>query len=53
MNGDTSFSRSSFTNTVRPVFGDHSKIDNANDLKSDGSVMQVESITECCILQHL
>ena len=34
--------------TVKPVLSSHSKIDKTKDLKTDGSLMKVESIAECC-----
>ena len=34
-------------NTVKPVLSGHSKNGNTNVLKTDGSLMQVESIAEC------
>ena len=33
--------------TVEPVLDGHSKIDKTNVLKTDGSLMKVESIAEC------
>ena len=33
--------------TVKPILSGHSKIDKSKDLKTDGSLMQVESIAEC------
>ena len=33
--------------TVKPVFSGHSKIDKTKVLKTDGSLVQVESIAEC------
>ena len=38
-------------NTVKPVLGGHSKIDKTKVLKTNGSLMKVESIAEC-ILQY-
>ena len=37
-------------NTVKPVLSGFSKIDKPKDLKTDGRLMQVESIAEC--LEH-
>ena len=34
--------------TVKPVLIGHSKIDKMKVLKTGGSLMQVESIVECC-----
>ena len=34
--------------TVKPVLSGHSKIDKTNFLKTNGSLMKVESIAECC-----
>ena len=34
-------------NTVKPVLSGHSKIDKTKVLKTDGSLVQVESIAEC------
>ena len=36
--------------TVKPVLSGHSKIDKTKVLKTDGSLMQVESVAEC--LEH-
>ena len=36
-----------FSNTVKPVFRSHSKIDKTKILMTDGSLMKVESISEC------
>ena len=33
--------------TLKPVLSGHSKIDKTKVLKTDGSLMQVESIAEC------
>ena len=44
-----------FAATVKPVLSDHSKMDKTKVLKTDGSLMQVESIAECSpwsILQY-
>ena len=44
-----------FSITVEPVLSDHSKIDKANILMVNGSLMKVESIAECSprsILQY-
>ena len=41
--------------TVKPVLSDHSKIDKANILMTNGSLMQVKRIAECSpwsILQY-
>ena len=38
-------------NTVKPVLSGHSKIDKTKVLLTNGSLMKVESITEC-ILQY-
>ena len=35
--------------TVKPVLSGHSKIDKTKVLKTDGSLMQVESIAECSL----
>ena len=35
--------------TVKPVLNGHSKIDKIKDLKTDGSLMKVESIAECSL----
>ena len=35
--------------TVKPVLSDHSKIDKTNVLKTNGSLMKVESIAECSL----
>ena len=37
------------TNTVKPVLSGHSKIDEAKVLKTNGSLMEVESIAECSL----
>ena len=37
--------------TFKPVLSGHSRTDKINDLKTDGGLMQVKSITEC-ILQY-
>ena len=34
--------------TVKPVLNDHSKIDKIKVLKTNGSLMKVESIAEFC-----
>ena len=34
---------------VKPVLSSHSKIDKTKVLKTDGSLMQVESIAECSL----
>ena len=34
--------------TVKPVLSGHSNIDKTKVLKTDGTLMQVESIAECC-----
>ena len=34
---------------VKPVLSGHSKIDKTKDLKTDGSLMHVESIAECSL----
>ena len=36
-------------NTVKPVLSSHSKIDKTKVLKTDGSLMKVESTTECSL----
>ena len=36
--------------TVKPVLSSHSKIDNTKVLKTNGSLMQAESIAECTYL---
>ena len=36
-----------WVNTVKPVLSDHSKIDRTKFLKTNGSLMKVESIAEC------
>ena len=40
--------------TVKPVLSDHSKIDKTKVLKTNGSLMKVESYAECSesILQY-
>ena len=38
-----------FLTTVKPVLSGHSKIDKIKDLKTDGSLMKVESIAECSL----
>ena len=38
-----------FYNTVKPVLSGHSKIDKTEVLKTDGSLMQVESIAKCSL----
>ena len=35
--------------TVKPFFSGHSKIDKTKVLKTNGSLMKVESITECSL----
>ena len=35
--------------TLKPVLSGHSKIDKTKVLKTDGSLMQVESIAECSL----
>ena len=42
-------------NTVKPVLSSHSKIDKTKVLKTNGSLMKVESIAECSwsILQYI
>ena len=35
--------------TVKPVLSDHSKIDKTKVLKTNGSLMKVESIAECSL----
>ena len=35
--------------TVKPVFSGHSKKDKTKVLKTDGMLMQVESIVECSL----
>ena len=37
------------TNTVKPVLSVHSKIDKTEVLKTNGSLMEVESIAECSL----
>ena len=37
------------TSTVKPVLSGHSKIDKTNVLKTNGSLMKVESIAECSL----
>ena len=37
--------------TVKPVLSDHSKIDKTNILMTNGSLMKVESMAECCDLR--
>ena len=39
----------SFAKTVKPVLSGHSKIDKIKVLKTDGSLMQVESIAKCSL----
>ena len=41
--------RSMSLSTVKPVLSDHSKIDEKKVLKTNGSLMQVESIAECSL----
>ena len=44
-----------YLNTVKPVLSGHSKIDKTKVLKTNGSLMKVESIGECSprsILQY-
>ena len=36
-------------NTVKPALSDHSKIDKTKVLKTNGSLMKVESIAECSL----
>ena len=36
-------------NTVKPVLSSHSKIVKTKVLKTNGSLMKVESIAECCL----
>ena len=38
-----------FSNTVKPVLSGHSKIDKTKALKTNGSLMKVESIAECSL----
>ena len=38
-----------FLNTVKPVLSGHSKIDKTKVLKTNGSLMKVESIAECSL----
>ena len=38
--------------TVKPVLNCHSKIDKTKVLKTNGSLMKVESIAECSLLEH-
>ena len=38
--------------TVKPVLSDHSEIDKTKVLKTDGSLMKVESIAECSKREH-
>ena len=38
--------------TVKPVLSGHSKIDQAKALKTNGSLMKVESIAECSFDLH-
>ena len=40
-------------NSVKPVLSGHSKIDKTKVLKTDGSLMQIESIGECCSIFDL
>ena len=42
-------SPSNQTSTVKPDLSRHSIIDKTNVLKTDGSLMQVESIAECSL----
>ena len=35
--------------TVKPVLSDHSKMDKTKVLKTNGSLMKVESIAECSL----
>ena len=37
------------SNTVKPVLSSHSKINKTNVLKTNGSLMEVESIAECSL----
>ena len=43
------FQLSNNLNTVKPVLSSHSKINKANVLKINGSLMKVESIAECSL----
>ena len=38
-----------FTYTVKPVLSGHSKIEKTEVLKTSGSLMEVESISECSL----
>ena len=37
------------SNTVKPVLSGHSKLDKTKVLKTNGSLMKVESIAECSL----
>ena len=39
--------RKGFTVTVKPVLNGHSKMDKTKVLKTNGSLMKIESIAEC------
>ena len=39
-----------FYKTVEPVFSGHSKIDKTKALKTNGSIIKVESIAECYLV---
>ena len=41
-----------FLHTVKFVLSSHSKIDKTKVLMANGSLMKVESIAECSILQY-
>ena len=43
--------KTSVKNTSKPVLSGHSRIDKTKALKTDGSLMKVESIAECS-LEH-
>ena len=40
---------SQIVNTIKPVLSSQSKIDKTKVLKTDGSLMQVESFAECSL----
>ena len=46
---NTVFSSNMFSNTVKPVLSGHSKIDKTKVLKTNGSLIKVESILLTCI----
>ena len=47
-----SLSYSLFLYTVKPILSDHSKKTKPKVLTANGSLMKVESIAECSLLEH-